>query len=1431
LNVRLLAGTLVALAAVVPAAWFWHARQVRANADGLLARAGQLEQQGDHPAAVAALQRYVQLRPDDVAQRVRLAELFGGSAATRDEKRQALKLYALAQGLAPDKLDVRRRRIELLLELGYLPQASGQAEALLAEQGQSRDPVALRVRALALYYLRQFGGRVEAGDLSEALFRAVEQAPHDVELAHALAAFLRGQLAEVADSGGERGRQLARQADEVMDRLVADSPDRAIALVARHRYRRDYQLPGSGDDLRQALALDDQQHLPEVRLAAGQEALAQKQPRKAAEFFTAAIEAGLANRAAMETLEQSHLGLGRAHLAVGSTEEALNAWQMGLKTADPSSIELNFEIAQALIALDRLDDADKHLDKLEQEISMRARYLMPRPLSRLEQPVSALRAEWRFARKEYAEAAGLLRQLLVNRHSTPQIDEQQRHRLQLRLGMCYAQLKQWDRAASVFQQASDAQPNLPQPLVAAADAWERGGNLVSAIACYEKALGLPGVAPDAWASLAHVRFRNELQIPPAQRRWADFERALAAARELLPQDGAVLLLAAEYAALRNRPHEAARLLDQISQNTATPVKLREEVVLAYERMGRPSQADEALRRWEDLHGASVLTSLVHARLLLARRRAGDARRALEAALVKAPRAERAEVEFQLALLDVETGNRQQARRQLARLAKEHPDDLRFVQFLAELALEGRDAEQLEHSVRHLRRLEGVDGTLWRFFEAQRLALLASGPRDDGLVNAQALQEQIERIRPSWSAAYLLKGHLARQRNQIDEAIAAYQAAIEMGEDRLRVFEHLVDLLYGQHRFEEADQVLELLRGRNQLSPRLAELGIATSVRLDESQRAVALAQAQVRDKPRDAIARLWLAQALEADGQSDSAQEQLIEATRLAPHDARPWSALLRYYVRAKRPADARRTLAEMTRRIKISAEQRPFVLAQAHEIVGDRKAAATLYRQAVQASPKQAVVWQRAAAFFFETDATEAERCLRQVLLLKPDSGLARRMLATLVAARGGEENLSDAIQLLERVGLPSREQAANDQLKARLLLARGGGAERLEGQRTLEQLVRRSDESQTADRLLLAQLYEARGWTSAAEEQISLAASHDGSPKTLAAYVDFLLRNERYGEASRWLDELESKAPSSRHLLTLSLRARWLAARGRQSEIEPLVQPFVESGLSQPADAKAKARLLIDVARLYASVQLDGAVEQAYRRAAALDSLGARGWATWLAHSGRVAEAVAVCVDLVRADESAAAAATLAHVLARGAASAEHQAVAEGILKESLQRHPRDIDLLVAVGTLRLLEGRRGEAAALFRRALKLDAGHVVAMNNLAMVLAEEPDQQAEAIQHLDRAIALSGRNSELLDSKGWVLLQQDQAREAEKLFREAAELRPRDPRVQFHLALACWRQGRRSEAKNWLEQARNGNLPADILSPSERAQLSQLEEELEG
>lgn len=395
LNVRLLAGTLVALAAVVPAAWFWHARQVRANAEGLLARAGQLEQQGDHPAAVAALQRYVQLRPDDVAQRVRLAELFGGSAATRDEKQQALKLYAVAQGLAPDKLDVRRRRIELLLQLGYLPQASSQAAALLAEKDLSHDPVGLRVRALALYHLRRSGGRVEAGDLSEALFRAVEQAPHDVELAHALAAFLRGQLAELADGGGEHGRQLARQADEVMDRLVADSPDdrlvadspdRAIALVARHRYRRDYQLPGSGDDLRQALALDDQQHLPEVRLAAGQEALVQKQPRKAAEFFTAAIEAALANRAALETLEQSHLGLGRAHLAVGSTEEALDAWQMGLKTADPSSIELNFEIAQALIALDRLDDADKHLDKLEQEISTRARYLMPRPLSRLEQP-------------------------------------------------------------------------------------------------------------------------------------------------------------------------------------------------------------------------------------------------------------------------------------------------------------------------------------------------------------------------------------------------------------------------------------------------------------------------------------------------------------------------------------------------------------------------------------------------------------------------------------------------------------------------------------------------------------------------------------------------------------------------------------------------------------------------------------------------------------------------------------------------------------------------------------------------------------------------------------------------------------------------------------------------------------------------------------
>src|SRR5581483_449795 len=92
----------------------------------------------------------------------------------------------------------------------------------------------------------------------------------------------------------------------------------------------------------------------------------------------------------------------------------------------------------------------------------------------------------------------------------------------------------------------------------------------------------------------------------------------------------------------------------------------------------------------------------------------------------------------------------------------------------------RDWKALEETETRLKTIEGNDGTLWRAFRARRLLVESSEVDDPRLHEAERLVREIANLRPSWQRRYVLQGVLARKQNQLDEAIAAYQQAIRLG---------------------------------------------------------------------------------------------------------------------------------------------------------------------------------------------------------------------------------------------------------------------------------------------------------------------------------------------------------------------------------------------------------------------------------------------------------------------------------------------------------------------------------------------------------------------------------------------------------------------------------------------------------------------------
>ena len=83
LNVPLLAGTLIAVAVLGPAAYAWRSYQVKRTATAFLDRADVLERQEDWEEAAGYLHRYLRLRPNDTKAtdlQIRLAKTYDKSA-------------------------------------------------------------------------------------------------------------------------------------------------------------------------------------------------------------------------------------------------------------------------------------------------------------------------------------------------------------------------------------------------------------------------------------------------------------------------------------------------------------------------------------------------------------------------------------------------------------------------------------------------------------------------------------------------------------------------------------------------------------------------------------------------------------------------------------------------------------------------------------------------------------------------------------------------------------------------------------------------------------------------------------------------------------------------------------------------------------------------------------------------------------------------------------------------------------------------------------------------------------------------------------------------------------------------------------------------------------------------------------------------------
>jgi predicted Zn-dependent protease len=142
-----------------------------------------------------------------------------------------------------------------------------------------------------------------------------------------------------------------------------------------------------------------------------------------------------------------------------------------------------------------------------------------------------------------------------------------------------------------------------------------------------------------------------------------------------------------------------------------------------------------------------------------------------------------------------------------------------------------------------------------------------------------------------------------------------------------------------------------------------------------------------------------------------------------------------------------------------------------------------------------------------------------------------------------------------------------------------------------------------------------------------------------------------------------------------------------------------------------------------------------------------------------------------------------------------------AEAVLNTRLKSDPKDMAIRSRLASLYLEQKKYDDAIAEYTRVVAEGAGDPAMLNNLAWLYQQKGDL-AKAHRLAEQAVAAAPRASLLEDTLGWILVAQGEADKALTYLSVANLLAPKNPEIQYHLAVALNRLGRAADAQAMLE-----------------------------
>jgi putative PEP-CTERM system TPR-repeat lipoprotein len=149
-----------------------------------------------------------------------------------------------------------------------------------------------------------------------------------------------------------------------------------------------------------------------------------------------------------------------------------------------------------------------------------------------------------------------------------------------------------------------------------------------------------------------------------------------------------------------------------------------------------------------------------------------------------------------------------------------------------------------------------------------------------------------------------------------------------------------------------------------------------------------------------------------------------------------------------------------------------------------------------------------------------------------------------------------------------------------------------------------------------------------------------------------------------------------------------------------------------------------------------------------------------------------------------------------------------AQPLLAQWRKAHPSEPVVAMYMAQLQLADKQYKPAIALLEEVVKHQPDNAMALNNLAFAYQQEKD--ARAIPTAEKAMKLTGENPAVMDTLGWMLVEQGNTQRGVPLLQKAVALAPKAGDIRYHLAYGLSKAGDKAAARKELDRLLAENQP---------------------